>query len=71
VSRSSSLPRPEEFPLRSPESRAAALALLEARERGVRRVQIILDVPRPHHEGEPDTSAGPWYKTADGTLMRT
>ena len=71
TSNSDGLPRPEEFPLGSPESRAAARAMLEAQERDVRRVSIILDAPRPQHEGEPDTKVGPWYKTADGALMRT
>jgi len=69
-SNSNGQPRPEEFPLGSPESRAAARAMLEVQERDVRRVQIILSVARPRREGEPDTIVGPWYKTDDGTLMR-
>jgi hypothetical protein len=67
---SDDLPKPDEFPLGSPESRTAARAMLEAQERDVRRVQIILDVPRPQHESEPETIVGPWYKTADGTHAR-
>jgi hypothetical protein len=50
VSRSNSedgLPRLEEFPLGSMESRAAARALLEAQERDVRRLQIVDCIPRP------------------------
>jgi len=39
------LPRPEEFSLGSPESRAAAHAMLDRRDRAYLR--IIVDVPRP------------------------
>jgi hypothetical protein len=73
VSRSNNedgLPRPYEFPLGSAESRAAARAMLEAQERGVRRLQIIFDAPRPRREGEPHTKVGPWFETEDGGLMR-
>jgi hypothetical protein len=44
-SNSDSLPRPDEFPLGSPESRAAARAMLERRDRVDMR--IIVDMPRP------------------------
>jgi len=40
-------------------------------ERGVRRLQIIVDAPRPRREGEPDMRVGLWHKTDDRTLMRT
>ena len=66
TSNSNSLPRPEEFPLGSMESRAAARAMLEAQEKGVRRLQIIIAAPRPRREGEPRTKVGPWFETADG-----
>jgi len=39
-------PRPEDFPIGSPESHAAARAMIEARDRDVPRRQIILDIPR-------------------------
>lgn len=45
------LPRPDEFPIGSPESRAAARAMLEACDSGVRRRQIIIDLPRPRRPG--------------------
>jgi hypothetical protein len=61
--------RPEDFPIGSPESRAAARAMLEARERGIPHVQLIIDFPRPG--AERDTTVGPWCKTDDGTLIRT
>ena len=70
TSNSNSLPRPEEFPLGSMESRAAARAMLEAQERGVRHLQIIITAPRPRREGEPHTKVGPWFETADGGLTR-
>ena len=70
-SNSQGLPRPEEFPVGSVESRAAARAILESRESGVRRFQIILDVPRPRREGRPETIVGHWTKQSDGTLFRT
>ena len=50
------VPRPEEFPLGSMESRAAARAMLEAQERGVRRVQIIHSIPRPNRTTQGRTS---------------
>jgi hypothetical protein len=72
VSNSTSLPRPDEFPIGSSESRAAARALLEWREKGVRRIQIILDMshrpPRPMEN--PLGAVGPW-ELRDGTLWRT
>ena len=60
-SNSDGLPRPMSFSLAATESRAAARVILEALERGVRRVHIVIDAPRPRREGEPDTIVGPWY----------
>lgn len=56
----------------SAESRAAARALLESRERGVRRMTIVLDpAMRPRCEGPPDeVSVGPWSVGTTGTLFR-
>lgn len=72
ISNSTSLPRPEEFPVGSAESRAAARALLERREKGVRRIQIILDMshrpPRPNEN--PLGAVGPW-DSWNGALYRT
>ena len=62
MSRSNSedgVPRPDEFPIGSPESRAAARAMLEARESGVRRRQIIIDLRRPR--GEPSDAITRWH----------
>ena len=57
------LPRPDEFPLGSPESRAAARAELERRHRV--DVQIVIDAPRPHgHEGNSYR-----YKGNDGRVV--
>ena len=53
------------------ESRAAARAVLEAQERGVRRLQMIIAAPRPRRDGEAKMRVGPWYKTDDGTMIRT
>lgn len=66
------LPPPEEFPLGSTESRAAARALLERREKGVRRIQMILDMAhRPPRRFEDSLGAvGPW-ELRDGILWRT
>jgi hypothetical protein len=69
-SNSKGLPRPEEFPVGSAESRAAARAMLESRESSVRRVQIIMDIPRPRREGLPETRVGLWSEQPDGTLLR-
>jgi len=60
----------EEFPLGSMESRAAARAMLEAQESGVRRVQIIIAAPRPRREGESHIKMGAWFETPDGGLTR-
>jgi len=70
---SASLPRPEEFPVGSAASRAAARALLESRERGVRRITIILDpAMRPPQEADPNQAGvGPWSIGKDGNLWRT
>ena len=72
VSDRTALPPPEEFPLGSAESRAAARALLERREKGVRRIQIILDMshrpPRPMEN--PLGAVGPW-ESWNGALYRT
>ena len=47
--------RPEDFPIGSPESRAAVRALLAVRRNSVPHLQIIMNVARPRREGQPDT----------------
>jgi hypothetical protein len=75
VSKSSSngLPGPEEFPIGSAESRAAARAMLNTREKSLRRRQIVIDMshrpPRPSEN--PLGTVGPWGLGADGNLWRT
>ena len=69
TSNSDSLPRPEEFPLGSMESRAAARAVLELRNMQVRRVQIVHSVPRPHQDNS-KPNVGDWAPMIDGSFTR-
>jgi len=62
---SEGLPRPEEFPVGSAERRAAARALLDLREKGARRIQLILDMANRQRRGRAVASG------QDGSLMRT
>jgi hypothetical protein len=62
-------PRPEEFPLGSPESRAAARAMLETRESRVRRLQIVTEIPRPRQDNS-HAHVGHWQPMVDGGFMR-
>jgi hypothetical protein len=39
--------RPQDFPLGSPESRAAARARLDGRDRPLRRIEVLSHIPRP------------------------
>lgn len=64
-----STPKPWQFPLASPESRAAARALLEAREKGVQRLQIVHSVPSPRQDNS-HPRIGEWTPMLDGGLMR-
>lgn len=64
------LPGPHEFPIGSPESRAAARALLASRDSRIDRQQIILDLPRRGGEAGHGTGIGPWWPTDDGGLVR-
>ena len=72
------LPRPEDFPLGSPQSRAAARLLAANRHDTRKRIEIVSHVPRPWAgEGLPPLtwnrvpSADPWKETRDGRLSRT
>ena len=69
TSDSDGLPRPEEFPLGSTESRAAARAMLDAQRRAVRRVQIIHSIPHPN-EDDSRPHVGHWQQWGEGGLMR-
>jgi hypothetical protein len=60
------LPRPEEFPIGSAESRAAARVLLDSREKGVRRIQLLIR----GYDNDPG-SVGSWWTGFDGNLCRT
>lgn len=62
-------PRPEEFPLGSAESRAAARAMQELRERGIARLQIIFDIFDTPSHANLVPEVGPWYES-NGTLTR-
>ena len=69
TSNSDSLPRPEEFPLGSMESRVAARAVLELRETQVRRVQIVHSVPRPCQDNS-KPHVGAWIPMIEGASTR-
>ena len=70
-------PGPDEFPVGSLESRAAARAMLDARDTNRRRVQLIsnvnvnfaLDREKSGSEARVP-SADPWVECDDGTLFR-
>jgi hypothetical protein len=67
--------KPEDFPIGSPRSRAAARMVAE-RTRGARELlEIISHVPRPLSALPPGTNnsmphAFPWQEMTDGGLMR-
>jgi hypothetical protein len=65
-------PRPGDFPVGSPESRAAARLMLSDRERERDRLELIHHVPRPERDGHSNEEphATPWTETLDGRLMR-
>ena len=66
--------KPEDFPIGSLESRAAARSMLEVRDKDVRRLELVTNVLFPDHgEERQDRSrphATPWTRTLDGGLMR-
>ena len=61
--------RPEDFSIGSPESRAAARAMLETREINVTRLQIVSSIPRPRQDNS-RPHVGPWQPMIDGGFMR-
>jgi hypothetical protein len=69
--------RPADFPVGSPESRAAARAAVEQRRASQKRREFVLihSVPRPNYEGDPNFDPlGPivheWHMAEDGVLER-
>jgi hypothetical protein len=65
--------RPDEFPLGSAQSRAAARGVLESRKIDAPRLEVINHIPRPNRDGQRDDTkpyAAPWQKIANGQLMR-
>ena len=60
--------KPGEYPLGSPQSRAAARALLERRFAGRRRIDVVSSIPRPGGDG--GIRIGTWIECDDGTLFR-
>jgi len=65
-------PGPGDFPVGSPESRAAARLLLSDRESARDRLEIISSIPRPERNGHRNDKprATPWTETPDGRLVR-
>jgi hypothetical protein len=61
-------PKPAEYPLGSPQSRAAARALLERRFAGRRRIDVVSSIPRPGGDGA--IRIGTWIECDDGSLFR-
>jgi hypothetical protein len=62
--------KPGDFPIGSPESRAAARAMLEARMKGMRRLQIVTNVRVFSYPDNSKPHVTPWTETLDGCLMR-
>ena len=67
-------PKPGDFPIGSPESRAAARMLMRSRVDNRKRFQFVTNVSFPDLDGPPrDRSkpyVTPWTETGDGCLMR-
>lgn len=61
--------RPEDFPIGSPESRAAARAMLQTRESNIRRLQMVSAIPRPRQDNS-RPHVGAWQPMSDGGFMR-
>jgi hypothetical protein len=60
---------PWKFALASPESRAAARAMLEARQTGARRLQLVTSIQRPRQDNSLPR-VGDWTPIPGGRLMR-
>jgi hypothetical protein len=60
---------PGHYALGSPQSRAAARALLERRFAARKGIEVVSTIARPGADGE--IRIGDWMEGADGTLFRT
>lgn len=60
---------PGDYAVGSPQSRAAARALVERRFAARKRLEIVCSIPRPGAVGE--IRIGEWIEGADGTIFRT
>ena len=60
--------KPGDYPVGSPESRAAARALLEAKRAGRKRIDIVCRIPRPGDNGA--IHFGNWIEKSDGSIFR-
>ena len=67
-----STPKPGNFPIGSPESRAAARLTLEYASDNRERIQLLSHIPWPHgpHQDHTRPHVGPWQEWADGKLFR-
>ena len=63
-------PKPGDFPIGSPESRAAARMLMRSRVDNRKRLQFITNTMLAHHDGNPEPHVTPWIETLDGGLFR-
>jgi hypothetical protein len=61
---------PGRFPLGSSQSRAAARSLVERRLAGLKKIDLVISIPRPGAE-EGEIRIGEWIEGPDGTLFRT
>ena len=62
-------PHPASFPAGSDESRAAARALIEERETGVERIQIVSHIPDAYQDNS-QPHIYPWTPMTDGGFVR-
>lgn len=61
--------KPNDYPLYSSRSRAAARALLASRIAARKRIEVVSTIPRPGADGE--IRIGGWIEGPDGTLFRS
>ena len=62
--------KPGDFPIGSPESRAAARAMIESRDKDVPRLQIINDSVQISGQDNSLPHVGDWYPMTDGAFVR-
>lgn len=63
--------RPEDFPIGSPESRAAARMLAQHIYDSRERVEVVFVGICRHRTEDGKPYASPWIETSDGKLFRT